>query len=44
MSVWDFLQWCLSGFWRWVGLLFVISAIGWAIARVILAMRGIRAE
>lgn len=31
-------------FWRWVGVMFLIGAAGWAIARIVLAAKGTTPE
>ena len=37
----EVLQFVMSGFWIFVGTLVLVSSIGWAIARIVLACRGI---
>lgn len=44
MTAFDFLQWVLSDFWRFVGCVILVGAVGSSMAGVALGIRGRRDE
>jgi hypothetical protein len=37
----EVLQFIMAGFWTFVGTIILVGSIGWAVARIVLAFRGI---